>query len=360
MTKYVSIADILALRIQEGDYRLSSFPTEEALATEFEVSRMTARKALQTLMSRGVLQRKLNQRIEVGSLRPAVQAKKPAIAVLVPAYASPIFDFWRSAVERVGRSMGCEVRPAVYQHWHDPTILRVLRSFDGVFLSFLSEEIPEAMLRRFSRHNPPVAAFSRNLDDFGIPTVDLFPVGCGSKVLDHLYALGHRRISCFNIHPNKWAMDGRIATWRTWLKSHNVTGEFLDIPVDSYGNPWEGSYQALAQRLANESFNDTAIYCTTAPCAAGAIRALHEHGYIVGKDISVCATNDEGWAQYFSPSLTCLLASDMDEQIRHCIQWMLSEGHQWNGPLHLCPDSINLFVGTSTAAPRKSRGGPYT
>ena len=352
MTKYVDIADILVLRIKNGDYRLSAFPTEEALALEFEVSRMTARKSLQALMKQGVLQRKPNQRIQVRSVQSAIHPKKPIIAVLMPAFSSPMFNFWRTAVERVGTSMGCVVSPVVYQHWHDPTVLRVLRSFDGVFLSFVSEKMPEAVLARFARHKPPVVAFSRNLDEYGIPTVDLFPAGCGAKVLDHLYTLGHRRITCFNIHPNKWAMDGRIATWRDWLASHGAAGEFLDEPVDSYRDPWEGSYRILLKRLDKGPLNDTAVYCTTAPCAAGAIRAFHERGYVVGKDMSVCATNDEGWARYFSPSLTCLLASDMDDKIRRCLKWMLGGGQAWKGGLHLCPKSIELFVGTSTAAPR--------
>ena len=352
MTKYVDIADILSLRIRKGDYWLAPFPTEAALASEFEVSRMTARKALQTLMRRGVLLRKRNQRIQVRSASATAHAKTPSIAVLMPAFGSPMFDFWRQSVERVGTSLGCIVSPIIYQHWHDPTMLRVLRSFDGVFLSFVSETIPDAMLERFARHRPPVVAFSRNLDDHGIPTVDLFPAGCGAKVLDHLYALGHRRIMCFNIHPNKWAMDGRVTTWRSWIASHNASGEFLDAPVDSYGDPWAGAYQALLKRLDQGPLLDTAIYCTTAPCAAGSIRALNERGYIVGKNMSVCATNDEGWAQYFSPSLTCLLASDMDHAIRHCLAWMLRGGREWKGPLHRCPKTVNLFAGTSTVAPR--------
>jgi hypothetical protein len=33
---------------------------------------------------------------------------------------------------------------------------------------------------------------------------------------------------------------------------------------------------------------------------------------------------------------------------------MLSGGKQWKGDLHLCPKSIEIFVGTSTAAPRRA------
>ena len=53
--KFGSISEALSLRIKRGDYKLMPLPTEEALAREFSVSRMTARRAILELLDKKML-----------------------------------------------------------------------------------------------------------------------------------------------------------------------------------------------------------------------------------------------------------------------------------------------------------------
>ena len=56
---YKSIADRLRLRLNSSDYNVGSpLPGEKALALEFGVARMTIRKALDLLVSWGLVERR--------------------------------------------------------------------------------------------------------------------------------------------------------------------------------------------------------------------------------------------------------------------------------------------------------------
>jgi GntR family glv operon transcriptional regulator len=56
---YKSIADRLRLRLNSSDYNIGSpLPGEKALAQEFGVARMTIRKALDLLVSWGLVERR--------------------------------------------------------------------------------------------------------------------------------------------------------------------------------------------------------------------------------------------------------------------------------------------------------------
>jgi GntR family transcriptional regulator len=54
---YLQVADILAERIRSGQYpRDSRIPTESELTEEFEIGRNTARRAVEVLRERGLVE----------------------------------------------------------------------------------------------------------------------------------------------------------------------------------------------------------------------------------------------------------------------------------------------------------------
>ena len=68
---YKSIADRLRLRLNSSDYNIGSpLPGEKALAQEFGVARMTIRKALDLLVSWGLVERRHGSRWMSGSTFP--------------------------------------------------------------------------------------------------------------------------------------------------------------------------------------------------------------------------------------------------------------------------------------------------
>lgn len=55
------------------------------------------------------------------------------------------------------------------------------------------------------------------------------------------------------------------------------------------------------------------------------MRALSEAGLEIGRDVSVCAVNDENLGRYLLKSLTALESPPRAHDLRHPIDWMLGE-----------------------------------
>lgn len=91
------------------------------------------------------------------------------------------------------------------------------------------------------------------------------------------------------------------------------------------------------------------MLCTTLPVTLGVMRAVNESGLIMGRDISVCAVNDEGMAQFLNPTLTSSRLGDPSAAVREAIDWMA--GGEWHGPLLKCSEEVEIFIGGSTGAP---------
>src|SRR5205807_225087 len=92
----------------------------------------------------------------------------------------------------------------------------------------------------------------------------------------------------------------------------------------------------------------TALCCTTAPAAIGAMRAMRDRRIEVGKDVSVGVINDEGLGRYLSPSLTSIEMPAPEPYLAVCLDWMRRAGAGWVGSLLLQPQQLPLYVGEST------------
>jgi DNA-binding LacI/PurR family transcriptional regulator len=180
----------------------------------------------------------------------------------------------------------------------------------------------------------------------GIRSIRLFPPVFVQKLLDHLAEKGHREIDCLNTEcaPGN-AMEQRIEQWQLWRMTHGVKGRLINDPDGSPMN----SYRTLLPILKRGEFQATALFCTTIAAAVGALRAFHECGYQVGRDVAVCTVNGEGMAQYLVPSVTCLELQDLRPYLRVALEWMSSDRQDWVGSLLVQPPDVELFLGESTA-----------
>jgi hypothetical protein len=112
----------------------------------------------------------------------------------------------------------------------------------------------------------------------------------------------------------------------------------------------------LVRRLAAGPLGATALLCLTMPAALGVTRALYERGLVVGKDVSVCAANDEGIAAYLCPSLTATRMPDPTPYLAVGLEWMT--GAAYGGPLLSRPADVALFVGESTGPAPNAESRP--
>lgn len=357
--KQAHVVNLVEKRIRQGDYALTHLPGERKLAEEAGVSYMTARKAVQRLIERGVLTRLPNGRIQINRRAPDDKVPTLQMAFLAPAFNAPSFQQYRVLVEQAARDCDAICRPVDFVHWDDPIVLETLNGFDGVFLASSTEPMPPHLLKRLQERTTPVIGLDFDASDWGIPSIQFFPPAAIWKLLDHLYELGHRRIDCLNTQAANPEITRRISEWRRWCAERGVEGELVDEPVAPYEHPTPQGYR-VASRLLDAGWRGAWV-CTTLGTAVGANRACFERKIRVGSEVSLCAINSAGLAPWQCPSLTSLELPDIRPLLLKCIDWIAKGGKpsQWRHPLCLQPDHVNLFIGESTgpragSTPRKS------
>ena len=343
--------EMIRKRVRHADHVAYRLPGERGLAVELGLSRQTIRRAIDQLVEEGLLLRGKTGRLGVNpALAAGGRDPRPLIAFLNPGGVSPETMFWRDGVLDAFAADDVLVRSLGYEHYSDPAISAALEGFDGIFfLPLANEPTPAWLAARMVSARARVVVLDHDESAAGLRSVIVFPFSAGHKLLDHLRALGHRRIDCFNVQPENSVIVARIAIWREHLDRHGLAGELINHPSD--GN-LALAHKRLARRLAHGSSVGTALYCTTLASAVGGMRALHEHGIRIGSDVSVCVVNDEGFGPYLIPSLTGLQAIPRARYLRKAANWLLTGGGWAKPGLHQ-PEDAPLFVGESTGpAPR--------
>ena len=344
--QYKKVADLVRKRILNGSYSIKVFPSERRLADELGVNYMTVRRGLQILETEDILVRQPNGRMRVKHIQ---QGKKTHLnfCFLSPSSSSGDVETWRWAVKKATANLPCTVRPVLFMHWDDPILLDCLKGFDGIFLYPPPEEVPEMVAGYLRQPEHPVIVLDEDLSAYGAPSIQLFPPVSIQKLLDHLAALGHTRIGCFNTQPGH-VVQSRINQWRYWMAAHGFTGHLADHPLSLHGDTMASAYHVMKELLEDPARTETAWLCVTAPPAAGAMRAMLDKGLMPGRDIAICSVNGESLAQMLNPRLTSLESADPAPYLAICLEWMMKGSGHWQGPLLMRPHDVPLYVREST------------
>lgn len=350
MAKIEGIIQLLETRVVRGDYTMMPFPTEHGLADELGISRMTARKALLHLAQKGLLHRDASGRLSVTSSR---EGQRPLHVGFVTFSLSPAALRWQRITEQLVNQAGGRMRVVTFAHWDDPTLLDAVESFDGVFLIPPIDQLSPRMAQRLLQARARIAVLGANFSSAGLHGIENVADGSVDALLDHLKELGHRCIAALNTVPLVPAVDERLKQWQAYLSRHGLEGELINEPSSQRGGSMQRAFEIVRDRLAQSGdVGGSAVLCTTLPVALGAMRGVNESGLTLGREISVCAVNDEGMAPFLNPPLTSSRLGDPTVAVREAIEWMT--GSEWTGPLLKCTEEIEIFVGGSTGAPLAS------
>jgi hypothetical protein len=349
----------LRQRIRAGDYHLQSLPAERELASEIGVSHATARKAVQVLLDNGLLYRRESGRLAVRRKVDSMDRKLEAqIALVVPAWESSVVTRWQVNMAELAGKFHCSFRTVHYAHWDDPLILSSFEGFDGAFFLPVPEPMPNHFMPGFLRMRRRVVVLEHDWTEHGVPSMQMYPPRHTQKLLDHLAELGHRKIDCVNVQPTDSLVEARISQWQIWRATRGVDGKLVNEPVPSYTETISAAYALIDRRIRTGQFDCTAMLCLTERVAAGAMRALFDHGIRPGHDVAVCVTDDGGRAEYCVPSLTSLQRPNVVPYLTVCLEWMLGSDKPWQAPLLVQPESAKLAVRQSTVPDIDTKEAP--
>ena len=209
-----------------------------------------------------------------------------------------------------------------------------------LLLSFLDQSFD--LLQQLSAQQYAVVTLGFAVDD-----LDWVEAGFGSampQLMDHLFALGHRRIGfVYGVgSPNMATM--RLRLFREAYHQHGFPfDEALFIHCDK---AMEDSYHATQTLLAIQP-RPTAIITVNDLLAMGALRAIHEAGLRVPQDISVAGFDDIAMASYLTPPLTTVRAN-AQEIGRQAARLALARIQQPDLPVQTARVEAELVVRAST------------
>ncbi|MFI2032182.1 LacI family DNA-binding transcriptional regulator [Streptomyces buecherae] len=170
-------------------------------------------------------------------------------------------------------------------------------TLDGVIASSMAADALAAL----RGDGLPLVMLDSNPDrDRAAATVNVdIEAGMG-RLVEHLLALGHRRVAHLAAAVDSWTFHVRAAALATALRAvpgTSVHTEYAPLSV-------AGGLSAAERALAGPGARPTALVCDDDVLAAGACKAVHRLGLRVPQDVSVTGFDDVSLATAVEPELT--------------------------------------------------------
>lgn len=172
---------------------------------------------------------------------------------------------------------------------------------DGLLLTPPLTDSP-ALLARLTALDIPFASISPRRQDQGV-AVAMDEPAAAEQVVEHLVALGHRRIAHVLGHPAHGASQWRLDGYRRGLAKAGIP---IDPSLEIAGEFSFESGVAAAQRLLDMAPMPTAIFAANDDMAAGVMHAAHARGLRLPEDLSVAGFDDTPMSRQLFPSLTTI------------------------------------------------------
>lgn len=306
--KHREIEGQIRQNILDGVWRAGDrIPAEHRLSEQFGVAYMTARQAVSNLVQSGLLQRipgKGTFVLDPPTEEPA--SRRTSLYLLVPDfwqrrdpyYFPDLLDGFQSQMMLQGQA----VTILDYATADRERLLAPASELPGAAVACLLISKEETHLAdRLLDRGYRVLAVNRYTGRRAIPSITPDNAGGTALAVDHLVALGHRRIGLLKGNPGNLDAAERRRGFRAAMRRHGLS---VDCEAGN-GFAEEYGYQAVLQLLALPE-PPTALVAASDLAAIGAIKAAQERGLCVPEDLSVVGFGDFSVGAYVHPGLTTI------------------------------------------------------
>ncbi|WP_185840130.1 LacI family DNA-binding transcriptional regulator [Vibrio cholerae] len=165
-----------------------------------------------------------------------------------------------------------------------------------------SRHLSEVQLLELQQQYPsPLVILNRRLSHPQLHSFGLDQTQIAQLAMQHLLNLGHRHIACITSPLVSETGKIRYHVYQQALYEHGI--ELNSSLVIEGDNTLLGGYQAM-QQLLQQGISMTAVFACNDDMALGAMRAMHEHGIHVPKQVSLIGIDNEPAAAFAIPSLS--------------------------------------------------------
>jgi DNA-binding LacI/PurR family transcriptional regulator len=205
----------------------------------------------------------------------------------------------------------------------------------------------------------------RDITDFRIPVVlvDTFPrVGGvdafqidnlrgGSIAAEHLMSLGHAEIAMLLPRETAPSIEQRLQGFRLALEKKGRRFSRAEHTIETDDLTYYAGHAAISKAFRRTTAV-TALFCANDEMAAGALRAAHEAGFRVPRDLSVIGFDDITLSSLIEPPLTTI-GVDKEQMGRRAMARLIElvEGRDDRPKVELA--NVELVVRGSTAKPKR-------
>jgi len=278
-------------------------PSTKDMADQLGVSLVTAHRALQELVSNGVLQRSQGKGTFVHDkyLDRLHSMPKHRLGLVLHSEAS-IADYYHGQVLDGIRSEADALR-------FDLVLLRfgedLRNECDGfLFVNPLPAEVKALVESPVPIRKCVVVGASLNFDPTKIASVDVDNVGLGKRAMEHLAALRHRRVLFIGDDQLSNSLD-RFTGFKQAIKQEQITLPPEWVFICSGWRLSETERVRLV-RILQSPDRPTAIFAAGYYFALDCYAAARDAGLCVPGDLSVIGVDDPPSARYLSPALTTM------------------------------------------------------
>ena len=240
--------------------------------------------------------------------------------------------------------------PTRYEHLRERTLVELLvhDATDGGVLIGPTESPAELLALRQQGYRFVVVDPPRELSP-GIPTVSTANVTGAKDAVDHLLALGHRRIGAIAGPRGLVSMEDRFAGYCASLAS---AGILPDPALLQRGNLDVPSGKAAALALLRLPEPPTAVFAFNDNMAIGALQGAREAGIEVPRELSIVGFDALEGSRLVTPTLTTV-RQPLEEMGRLAVRLLVGALEGERADATRIEVATALVEGESTASPRE-------
>lgn len=299
LPKYYQIKALLLEYIKEKRLKIGdSLPSENKLSSAFGVTKVTASRALNELVSQGVLYRIQGKGTFVASVDediPNIYFYIPLTSLFDPYFTGQVINFFAQALAQRGYLLIVKYFPI-----HKRVNLNLRQQNVGAIVVMALTE-GECLQENFSNSRKVPLIYLSSHPKEQVNYIAFANEKGANKAMDYLITLGHRRIAFFSGPKENISNQERRSGYFKGLQKNGLP---LDNGLIFAGDYSEKSGYQAAQRLLQMKQRPTAILCANDLMALGAMRAFREMRLKVPEEISIIGFGDFEVARYSQPLLT--------------------------------------------------------
>ncbi len=236
----------------------------------------------------------------------SLRARTTRIAgVLIPNIQNPFFPGVIRGIQDVLQAADYTVLlgNSDYDPARERKYLDLLRAEGVGGLVLVPDAASKKAYREFLALGLPMVTVDQCVPDLAVDSVTVTNAEGAALVVRHLLAVGHRRIAIVTGPKDAFTATERLAGYRAALTEARQPRDpslIAHVPFRP-----EGGYEA-AGRLLSLPAPPSAIFATGDGLALGVLRAVHERGLHIPRDVAVVSFDDLPWAAALQPPLTTI------------------------------------------------------